>query len=306
MESLENIAVELIVPPFVLLRLVDKTSLDYLELRDSIKAHGFLQTLCVRPSYRQPGKYEIIEGLHRFCCALDLELRYVPCIIKPKATDAYLLDCQVEAQAISIETRPSAYAARLKMFFKDDPNLTMDMLSQKIHKRPFWIKQMLKLNNLSEEAKHQLDEEKIPLSSAHILAKLPYRVQDDLIPKAVDYTAADFAKYVRSFLKAFKESLKQGKMLKYLSHIELAKLRPRLRSIQQIKVEINTATDAKQILKVGSNDPLLEVWKKALEWCLRLDPLTEQKAQEKKINQQKRVRFGRAAQKVQQSSENQI
>jgi ParB/RepB/Spo0J family partition protein len=288
MEKLANIPVEQIVPPYALLRLIDKTSLDYLEMRDSIQAHGFLCSLCVRPSYRQPGKFEVIAGLHRFCCALDLELKEVPCIIKEGADDRELLECQVEENAIHHETRPAEYAARLKMFFVDNPELTMEELSTRLHKGPKWIKQMLKLNYLSNEAKKQLDMDKIPLGSAHLLAKLPYRVQDDLLPKAAEMPVKIFIQYIREFLKSFRESMKQGKMVKYLSQVDMGVVYDHLRTLNQIKTEYNNLQDAPKILAGLENLDPLQIWKMALAWTLHLDPISVQKKKDTAIKRQQR------------------
>jgi hypothetical protein len=244
--------------------------------------------LCVRPSYRQLGKYEIIEGVHRFCCALDLELTSVPCIIKENATDVDLQDWQVEANSIRVETKPSDYAARLKSFLVADPELSIAALAVRLHKRPMWIKQMLKLNYLSEDAKKHLDDERIPLGSAYLIAKLPYRVQDDLLPKAAGMPVCEFTKFVREFVKDFHESLKQGKLMRYVSHVALDKAKPRLRTINQIRTEINNLFEAPRILTPDKDLAPLEVWKLALEWVLHLDVISLDKAKARKVAGQQR------------------
>ena len=59
-----------IVEPWVVLRLVNRESVEYLELRDSMADKGSLNSICVRPSPRQPGKFEVVDGLYRRAAAL--------------------------------------------------------------------------------------------------------------------------------------------------------------------------------------------------------------------------------------------
>jgi hypothetical protein len=62
-----------IIEPRTLLRLVDKNTIEYLEMRDSVQRFGFTSSISVRPAKRA-GKYEFIDGLHRYCIAKDLSL----------------------------------------------------------------------------------------------------------------------------------------------------------------------------------------------------------------------------------------
>ena len=49
------IPLDQIVEPWVVLRVVNRESVEYLELRDSIAQQGLLNSICVRPSPRRPG-----------------------------------------------------------------------------------------------------------------------------------------------------------------------------------------------------------------------------------------------------------
>ena len=76
-----DIPIDSIIEPRTVLRLVDKDSVEYLELRDSIEAEGFWNSIAVRPA-KDEGNYEIIDGLYRHTCARELGLKSIPCIIK--------------------------------------------------------------------------------------------------------------------------------------------------------------------------------------------------------------------------------
>ena len=55
---------------WIVLRVVNRSSVEYLELRDSLADRGFLNSICVRPSSRKPGKVEVVDGLYRYTARL--------------------------------------------------------------------------------------------------------------------------------------------------------------------------------------------------------------------------------------------
>ncbi len=274
-EKLANLSVDLLVPAFVLLRLVDKTSLDYIEMRDSMAAHGFFGTICVRPSKRQPGKYEIIDGLHRYCCAVDCGLKEVPCIIK-EATDAEVKNWQIQANIIRRETANSDYAARLKMLFIENPQLTMEILAVELHCRPAKIQAILRLNRLIPKAKQHLDIGELPITSAYSLAKLPKKLQEDLLEKALTLSVREFIQISNGYRKAYQEAVNEGRLQKYL-YLPV-KPKPHLRTFKMVRNEYEHLTAGKILVKDSEK---LEVWKLALAWVLQLDSLSQQEIQKK-------------------------
>ena len=54
-DEFREIPLDQIVEPWVVLRIVNRESVEYLELRDSIAHQGLLNSICVRPSPRRPG-----------------------------------------------------------------------------------------------------------------------------------------------------------------------------------------------------------------------------------------------------------
>ena len=97
MDDQKHLSIHVLREPKVRLRDVDRESIDYLELRDSIRDHGVLQSLLVRPI---EGGSEIIEGLHRFTAAKEVGLEEVPCLIR-RCSDDEALVLQLQANAIS-------------------------------------------------------------------------------------------------------------------------------------------------------------------------------------------------------------
>jgi ParB/RepB/Spo0J family partition protein len=276
-DQLKNLRLDQLVPAFVLLRLVDKTSLDYIEMRDSIAAHGFFSAICVRISKRQPDKYEIIEGLHRYCCALDCGLSEIPCIIK-EATDSEVKNWQVQANLIRKTTTNTEYAARLKMLFIENPELTMANLSIELHCRPAKIQDILRLNRLIPVAKKHLDRGELPITSAYALSRLPQQFQDDLLKQAMTLTAREFIQLSNGYRKAYKEAINEGHLKNYL--IVSDKPSPHLRTFSRVKQEYERPIYG-EILTTREKLTKIEIWKLALAWVLHIDPESIRESQER-------------------------
>lgn len=277
-EKLANISVDLLVPAFVLLRLVDKTLLDYIEMRDSMAAHGFFGTICVRISTRQSGKYEIIDGLYRYCCALDCGIEEVPCIIK-EATDAEVKNWQVQANLIRRVTTNSEYAARLKMLFCENPELTMETLAMELHCRPGKIQDILRLNRLMPIAKKHLDTGYLPLTSAYALSKIPKRLQEDLLEKALMMSVREFVQLCNGYSKAYKEAVREGRLQRYL-HAGTNPI-PYLRTFNNIRQEYKHPINGE--IFTDNTEESIKIWRLALAWVLHLDSESIRKAQERAI-----------------------
>ena len=89
-----DIPTDQITEPRTVLRLIDKDSVEYLEMRDSIAAEGFWNSISARPAADE-GRYEIIDGLYRYTCARELGLKSIPCIIKYKLSTNSVCCCSV-------------------------------------------------------------------------------------------------------------------------------------------------------------------------------------------------------------------
>jgi len=201
-----------IVEPRMVLRLVNKDSAEYLELRDSVDEHGFLNSICVRPAPHAPGKYEPVDGSYRYHVARDLRRPSIPCIVKHGLTDDDVLALQIQANAIRPETTPTEYAQQLKGIMSHRPGMTLAELSQIVKKRPSWLRDMLGLLTLSEEQQKAVDRSEIPLTSAYWLAKIPDRFRRQFVGQARTLPAAEFRVIASGFIKQYREAVRQGKL----------------------------------------------------------------------------------------------
>lgn len=269
MTKVLDIPIEDIVEPLVPMRLVDKGSVDYLEMQYSIRDYGFLSSLSVRVSAKDPTKYEIIEGVWRYTVARELRLETLPCIVKDNVDDVTALLLQIQANSIRPETKPSEYANHLYRILKADPDMTMVDLAGKVRKSPDWIKNRLSLRKLSVKLKQALDRGEITMQAGLLLAKLPVLMQHEFLDSAKLLPFKEFAPAPRQALKQLKEAARQGKMkdfydIQYKAH-------PYLKQLHELVTEIETCKDGTLYITVEGLTPL-EAWKRALQWAVHMDP----------------------------------
>ena len=244
------------------LRIVDKESVAYLELRDSIRDHGILQPLLVRPV---EGGYEIIEGLYRLTGAKEVGLEKVPCLIR-EATDDEVLVLQLQANAISPDTQLAEYAQQLKKLMQRDPNMTKRELACLIRKSPQWISKCLDLTRLLRNIQVMVDRGEIPAENAYMLAKIPRSMQMDYVDRAKIMPRKEFRILAAACVKQYMEAVKKGKMDAFYSD----KFEPvaYLRSLKEIEEGKNTAA----LICTGEGcQTVLDGFYAGLRWVCHLD-----------------------------------
>lgn len=266
-----NLDVTDIIPPYLMMRLVDRKSLDYMELRDSIKAHGLLNSILVRMSRRIEGKYEVVDGMHRFSCALDLQMTKIPCILV-SATDEEALLMQIQTGMQRPPTKRAEYAMHLKRLFAANPDLTFEALSAILNKNPGWIRDTLRLTRLTERCKKELDAGNLPLVTAHAMCNLPQKLQDEFLPKAVGMSGKVAVQICVQMLKDYTDRVRTGKQEEFYNrdpHKPIAFLR----SLKVVKTEYtNPICGSLIVSELDDNDfSPLHVWRMALAWVLHLD-----------------------------------
>ena len=143
-DEFRPIPLDQIVEPWAVLRVVNRESTEYLELRDSIAKQGLLNSICVRPSLRRPGYYEVVDGLYRYTAACELRLLALPCVVKHNLTDEDVLAIQIQANALRPETTAIEYARQIKRIMaaitaRQGRDATLADVSNVIHKNPAWI-----------------------------------------------------------------------------------------------------------------------------------------------------------------------
>jgi len=263
-----DIPIDCIVEPRTMLRLVNKESVEYLELRDSIAAEGFWNSIAVRPA-KETDKYEIIDGLYRYTCARELSLASVPCIVKYNVSDDAVLAAQIQANAIRPETKRVEFARQMKRMLTRRPEMTFDELGHLVHKSPGWVRQTLGLLRLIGEARTMVDRGEIPVQSAYMLAKIPRRLQGDYVDRARMMPSREFRPLAASVIKQYAEAVRQGKLEAFWCS-EFAP-QAHLRSLTDIQHEaLHQEVGALLVATENCRTPV-DGFYAALRWAMHLD-----------------------------------
>ena len=140
---------------------------EIMELSESIRKHGIIQPLVVRPTAE---KYEIIAGERRYKAAVLAGLEYVPVIVKnltDKESAELAIIENIQRKNLSAIEEALSYKKILDMGF-----LTQEDLANKIGKNQLSVEDKIKLLNLSDEVQEALLENKISERHARSLLRI--------------------------------------------------------------------------------------------------------------------------------------
>ncbi len=92
------------------------TGIEFEELKQSIKENGINEPLTVMKS--TPNKYTILSGNQRYRAAIDLEMKFLPCIIRqfedPEKVAIFIVECNVRRRHLSTSQKAKALAELYK------------------------------------------------------------------------------------------------------------------------------------------------------------------------------------------------
>ncbi len=269
MNELLNVLLSEICPPSIVMMLVDKNSLSYMELRDSIRSEGILQNLTVKKSEIDNYKYELVTGLKRYTIAKELDIEYVPVMII-EAPDADMIIKQIQENCCRENPSNFQLAIHFKRLLLLKPKLTFGDLACIVHKSSFWVKNILNLQYLTPQAKLFVESNEIPLTSAIILSRLPKTVQDDLLESATELDTKEFLQHCRTIKKAYTEACRQGTLIEW-ENTNAQPPAPSLRNMNTLRIEHEHCIYGQSFLEDNLGIKPIEIWKEALGWVLQLD-----------------------------------
>ena len=150
-------------------------------LEESIKRDGFLLPLVISPG-EEKGTFEIINGAKRFLFAEKLAMKTVPCVLTEIDSDrkiAYIIENIVEEGGCPlIKTHCFTQLTKLGYSPSTISKISGLSLSQ--------VKNLIRLNNLSDNLKKSLIEEKIHYGEARALLNLPTSTQNALLEEILE------------------------------------------------------------------------------------------------------------------------
>lgn len=268
-DQIAQIPIDQILEPRAIMSLVNKDTVEYFELRDSIAQQGILSALCVRPSQQEPGKYELIAGLHRLTASKDVGLSSVPCIIKEGVDEDDFLLIQIQENAIR-RARPTVeYARHLRTILTRNPKLTLPQLAKKLNKHPNWLDDVLGLTNLHPTVQAATDRGQIPIQSAYMMAKIrPRDKQLDFLKLAAQLPVAEFRSIAAGVIKECKEAIRQGKLIRHFVDFTP---QPYLRSLSHVRREAEHPVEAPLVIAAEGCKTDIDIWVAALNWASNCD-----------------------------------
>ena len=270
-----QIELKKIIPARYLLRPVREDTLEFMQLMDSISDNGFLNSISVWEHPTRYGYYEVVDGMWRYSAAKKLDFVEIPCILKVGVSEDKLLELQIQANAISYETKPIEFAERMQKMIeiREDVGapLSIAELCRMVGKSRQWVLTRLHLLNLTPLLKNMVREGRLPLARAVIIGRLRYEDQDKF--------AGTWEFRRKKKLRLRDLELEVGRVLNQHRNIAIGKIneqkqsvyRPRLQSMDKLVIELDTMKHVSQLIMEANAQSAMEGAKLMLEWVLNLD-----------------------------------
>ena len=146
-----------------------RTFADLDALADSIRTHGVLQPLVVRPSN---GHFEIVAGARRYRAAQLAGLERVPVRVL-SLDDAAAQEAQIIENLQRADVPPIEEARGYQALADRDPANTPEVIAARVGRPLPYVYQRLKLLTLAPEIQDALAQDVITISHALLLTRVP-------------------------------------------------------------------------------------------------------------------------------------
>lgn len=151
------------------------------ELVDSIKKHGVIQPVIVRPSN---GEYELIAGERRLRAAQDAGLTTIPAIIREETSNKDSMELALIENVQREDLDPIETAKGYNRLIKEF-GLTQDAVAEEVGKDRASIANSLRLLRLPENIKELISQKLISVGHAKVLLALADESQMEQICKQI-------------------------------------------------------------------------------------------------------------------------
>jgi ParB/RepB/Spo0J family partition protein len=264
-DKIELLSVSSLDDPPILLRPIDRTCVEYLELRDSMTTHGLVNSIAVRP---YGDRYQVVDGVNRTTVARDLGWETIPCLIK-QVSDSDLLLLQLAGNAVRVTTKPVEFARQIRRILKEKPDMKIGEMAVRLNKSAAWIGQQLRLLDLSDEDQQMIDRGEINLANAYMYAQVPKLARASLREQAKTLSVREFKAVASGVTKQFTEQVRKGK-LDGCFRAEF-KPQPYLRSLPEVRRELARRVEGPRIVTQENCVTPLDGFYAALLWAQNLD-----------------------------------
>ena len=276
--AVKSISIGLVRENAAALRTVNRKGEKYLGLIESMRVKGFMGAIIVRERTdpdTQSLYYELIDGLHRFSAAKEVGITEINVDVHD-FDDDQVLEAQIMGNFHVIVTKPAEYSKALKRILSRNSMMTESELAGKLGVSSAFIRARLSLNKITDKKILDLiDEQRIPLANAYVLAKLPEDEIQNYLDGAITEKAETFVPRVQERLKEIKEKARQGRLAEPPTFKAVA----HMQKMTIIKDALETGEMTAELIR-GIEDPAAAA-QRVLEWILHLDPTSVAAAQAK-------------------------
>ena len=219
-DRLLNIEVSKIRHNPVALRPVDREGVEFKTIADSVKKRGVLTPISVKEidEMSEDGTtptgvklYSIIDGLQRYTAAFDAGHTLIPAAIKDKE-QAEIEEDQIIQNAVKVQTKRIEFTNAISRVLARNPTLTIPELSKRMSLSPEWFYQNLGMvKKLHDDIKPLVDDQKITVTAAMDICKLPRDEQPMWVDKAMTMNGKEFTANVSARVKEVKDAHAAGR-----------------------------------------------------------------------------------------------
>lgn len=188
------------------------------ELADSIREHGLLQPILVRPL--ENGMYQIIAGERRWRACRQAELETVPVIIK-NMDDRKTMEVSIIENLQREDLNPVEEALGFKTLM-DTYGLTQEETAQRVGKSRSVIANSLRLLSLDDEAMSALRNGKITTGHAKALLSAEKERRAALLELCLQGASVRQIEQLAKAESKAKKKISQSRKSKYHSEVEIS------------------------------------------------------------------------------------
>ena len=157
------------------------------ELATSIKQHGVMQPIVIRPLTKvlpnSPITHEIIAGERRWRAAQIAGLTHIPAIMRPMSDDlaiALALIENIQREDLSVMEQAAALQR-----FHDEFGMSHSQIADVVGKARTTVSNLLRLNQLHDDVKQALNEGQMDMGHARALLSLSPKQQPVIARKII-------------------------------------------------------------------------------------------------------------------------
>lgn len=262
----KDLPVSLIRNPRILLRPVRRDSIEYVEVYDSVATHGILSSVTVRPM-AEPD-FELVAGMNRLDIARRLQHETIPATIKSMTADE-ALSIQLQENVCRIDASRLEIARQLLRIQQTRPGISVHELARLAGKCTKWVKAQLELLDLSPTIQSRIDNGDMPVMNAYELLRLPPRLREAEVDRAIIMQRSEFKDYVTE--KVLDVSDKPGRGGVPASEVQFSP-HPYMRSMKEVNRDWRD-----ECIRIDTEKPNLtykQGWQDSLAWIMHMDPTT--------------------------------